>query len=45
MTLTASPDTFRSIMTGDLDPTVAFMTGRLSVDGGERPVPGRVRHH
>jgi putative sterol carrier protein len=33
VTLTASPDTFRSIMTGDLDPTVAFMTGRLSVDG------------
>ena len=31
--LTADADTFRSIMDGDLNPTTAFMTGRLKVDG------------
>lgn len=33
VTLTASADVFRSILEGDLNPTAAFMTGRLSVDG------------
>jgi putative sterol carrier protein len=33
VTLTADADTFESILTGDLDPTAAFMSGRLSVDG------------
>ncbi len=33
VTLTADTDTFRSIIDGDLDPTAAFMSGRLSVDG------------
>jgi putative sterol carrier protein len=32
-TMTASADTFRSILDGDLDPTAAFMSGRLAVDG------------
>lgn len=33
VTLTADADTFKSILDGDLNPTAAFMTGRLSVDG------------
>lgn len=33
VTLTASTETFRAILDGDLNPTTAFMTGRLSVDG------------
>ncbi len=33
VTLTADADTFREIFEGDLDPTAAFMTGRLKVDG------------
>jgi putative sterol carrier protein len=33
VTMTASRDTFESILAGDLDPTAAFMSGRLSVDG------------
>ena len=33
VTLTADADTFQSILTGDLNPTSAFMTGKLSVDG------------
>ncbi|WP_294608059.1 SCP2 sterol-binding domain-containing protein [uncultured Roseovarius sp.] len=33
VTLTADADTFQSILEGDLDPTAAFMTGKLSVDG------------
>jgi len=33
VTLTADADTFRSILDGDTNPTAAFMTGRLSVDG------------
>lgn len=33
VTLTADPDVFREILEGDLNPTSAFMTGRLSVDG------------
>lgn len=33
VTLTADADTFKSILDGDLNPTAAFMTGKLSVDG------------
>ena len=33
VTLTADADVFQQILEGDLDPTSAFMTGRLSVDG------------
>ncbi len=33
VTLTADTETFQSILSGDLDPTAAFMSGRLSVDG------------
>jgi len=33
VTLTATLDTFRGIFEGDLNPTMAFMTGKLSVDG------------
>jgi putative sterol carrier protein len=33
VTLTADADTFRAILEGNLNPTAAFMTGRLSVDG------------
>jgi putative sterol carrier protein len=33
VTLTASADTFRAILEGDMNPTMAFMTGKLSVDG------------
>lgn len=33
VTLTADADTFEAIMEGDLDPTSAFMSGKLSVDG------------
>lgn len=33
VTLSASVDTFRAILDGDLSPTVAFMSGRLSIEG------------
>jgi putative sterol carrier protein len=33
VTLTADTETFRAILDGDLDPTSAFMTGRLKIDG------------
>lgn len=33
VTLTADAETFRAILSGDLNPTSAFMTGKLSVDG------------
>lgn len=33
VTLTADADTFRSILEGDMNPTSAFMTGKLTVDG------------
>jgi putative sterol carrier protein len=33
VTLTADADVFRRIFEGDLNPTGAFMTGKLSVDG------------
>lgn len=32
-TLTANADTFQSLLDGDIDPTGAFMSGRLTVDG------------
>lgn len=33
VTLTASVDTFQAIFEGDQNPTTAFMTGKLSIDG------------
>lgn len=33
VTLTASADTFQQILSGDLDPTSAFMSGKLALDG------------
>lgn len=33
VTLTADADVFQSILDGDMDPTAAFMSGKLSVDG------------
>ena len=33
VTLTADADTFRAILDGELNPTSAFMAGRLKVDG------------
>ena len=33
VTLTADADTFEQILKGDLDPTAAFMSGKLSIDG------------
>jgi len=33
VTLSADADTFQAIMSGDLNATSAFMTGKLSVDG------------
>ncbi|PZX16038.1 putative sterol carrier protein [Palleronia aestuarii] len=33
VTLTANADTFKEILDGELNPTAAFMTGRLKVDG------------
>lgn len=33
VTMTADADTFRSILEGSLNPTAAFMTGRLKIDG------------
>lgn len=33
VTLTASIETFQSLMDGEMNPTAAFMTGKLSVDG------------
>lgn len=33
VTLTAAPDTFAQIVSGDLDATAAFMTGKLQLDG------------
>lgn len=33
VTLTASVETFRAMMEGEENPTTAFMTGKLSVDG------------
>ncbi|MCB6178725.1 SCP2 sterol-binding domain-containing protein [Rhodobacter sp. Har01] len=33
VTLTASADTFRGILEGDVNPTTAFMSGKLKIDG------------
>ncbi len=33
VTLTADADTFQSMLEGDTNPTAAFMSGKLSVDG------------
>ncbi|SHJ41472.1 SCP-2 sterol transfer family protein [Shimia gijangensis] len=33
VTMTADSETFQSILEGELNPTAAFMTGKLSVDG------------
>lgn len=33
VTLTAEADTFEAILEGDMDPTSAFMQGKLKVDG------------
>ena len=33
VTLTADADVFQNILSGDQNPTSAFMTGRLKVDG------------
>jgi putative sterol carrier protein len=33
VTLTAAAEVFQGILTGDVNPTMAFMTGKLSVDG------------
>lgn len=32
-TMSADADTFQSILEGDLNPTAAFMSGKLAVDG------------
>jgi putative sterol carrier protein len=33
VTLTADADVFRAILEGEMNPTVAFMQGKLAVDG------------
>lgn len=33
VTLTASAETFQGILEGDVNPTMAFMSGRLKIDG------------
>ena len=33
VTLIASADTFKGIMEGDVNPTMAFMSGKLKIDG------------
>ena len=33
VTLTADVETFKAILSGDLNPTSAFMSGKLAVDG------------
>lgn len=33
VTLTADADTFRAILAGDLNPTAAFMSGQLRIEG------------
>ena len=32
-TISASMDTFQDLFNGDLDPTAAFMTGKIKIDG------------
>lgn len=31
--LTATPEVFRAILEGEMNPTTAFMTGKLKIDG------------
>jgi putative sterol carrier protein len=33
VTLTAEQDTFEAILSGELNPTAAFMSGKLTIDG------------
>jgi putative sterol carrier protein len=33
VTFTATPETFQDILSGALNPTSAFMSGKLAVDG------------
>ncbi|MDP5359503.1 MAG: SCP2 sterol-binding domain-containing protein, partial [Paracoccaceae bacterium] len=33
VTLMASTETFKAILDGEMNPTTAFMTGKLTVDG------------
>ncbi|MDZ4095540.1 MAG: SCP2 sterol-binding domain-containing protein [Paracoccaceae bacterium] len=33
VTLTADAEVFQAILSGEMNPTMAFMTGKLSVDG------------
>ena len=33
VTLTATTDVFKAILDGEMNPTTAFMTGKLAVDG------------
>ena len=33
VTMTADADTFRAILAGELNPTAAFMSGRLRIEG------------
>jgi len=33
VTLTANAETFKGILNGDVNPTMAFMTGKLKIDG------------
>ena len=33
VTMTADADTFRGILEGNVNPTMAFMTGKLKIDG------------
>lgn len=33
VTLTASAETFQAILEGDVNPTMAYMSGRLKIDG------------
>jgi putative sterol carrier protein len=32
-TITADPETFRALLDGEIDPTGAFMSGKLTVEG------------
>ncbi len=32
-TITAEEDTFKELIEGELDPTAAFMTGKIKIDG------------
>ncbi len=32
-TITAEPDTFKDMFDGELDPTAAYMTGKIKIDG------------